>query len=202
MLRAPIWITSAASTTSSTCRGSISSVTIGRPVSSLASRRMSSASRPRPWKVYGEVRGLKAPPRSMVAPAAATTRAVSMRLLAVLDRARAGDQPEVAVADPPAGDVDHGRVRVQLAGDELVRLQDRQHLLDARDSPRSAGRRAARARRSRRSPSPRDPSTRAPGRRPPRGARRRARSARAWRPTPSRSAAPAIRCRQPRRWQV
>ena len=37
MLRAPIWITSATSTTCSTWRGSISSVTSGRPVSSRAS---------------------------------------------------------------------------------------------------------------------------------------------------------------------
>ena len=38
MLRAPIWITSASSRTASTWRGSISSVTIGSPVSSRASR--------------------------------------------------------------------------------------------------------------------------------------------------------------------
>ena len=77
MFRAPIWMTSATSTTSSTWRGSISSVTIGSPVSSRASRRISSASEPRPWNVYGDVRGLKAPPRSIVPPAAATTRAAS-----------------------------------------------------------------------------------------------------------------------------
>jgi hypothetical protein len=55
----------------------MSSVTTGRPVSSPASRKSWSASTPSPWKVYGEVRGLNAPPRSIVAPAAATTRAVS-----------------------------------------------------------------------------------------------------------------------------
>ena len=77
MFRAPIWITSAVSTTSSTWRGSISSVTTGRPVSSRASRRIASASPPRPWNEYGEVRGLKAPPRNQVAPAAWTTAAVS-----------------------------------------------------------------------------------------------------------------------------
>ena len=77
LLRAPIWITSVASTTSSTCRGSISSVTIGRPVSAFASRSSSSASSPRPWNVYGDVRGLNAPPRSIVAPASATARAVA-----------------------------------------------------------------------------------------------------------------------------
>ena len=32
---------------------------------------------PRPWKAYGEVRGLNAPPRRMVAPAALTASAVS-----------------------------------------------------------------------------------------------------------------------------
>jgi hypothetical protein len=78
MLRAPIWITSAVSTTAATSRGSISSVTSGRPVSSRASSRIFRPSRPRPWKVYGEVRGLNAPPRSIVQPAAATTRAVFM----------------------------------------------------------------------------------------------------------------------------
>src|SRR5438477_188299 len=56
MLRAPIWITSACSSTASTCRGSISSVTIGRPVSSRASTRIASASSPSPLKVGGDVR--------------------------------------------------------------------------------------------------------------------------------------------------
>ena len=51
MLRAPTWITSATSRTSSSWRTSMSSVTIGSPVSSRASARMSSAGRPRPWKV-------------------------------------------------------------------------------------------------------------------------------------------------------
>ena len=77
MLRAPIWITSATSTTASTWRGSISSVTSGRPVSSRASTRISSASSPSPWNAYGDVRGLNAPPRSIVTPSAATQRAVS-----------------------------------------------------------------------------------------------------------------------------
>ena len=77
MLRAPIWSTSAVSTTSSSWRGSSTSVTSGSPVSSRASARIFSASEPRPWKLYGDVRGLKAPPRSMVAPAAFTARAVS-----------------------------------------------------------------------------------------------------------------------------
>ena len=77
MLRAPIWITSAASTTASTWRGSMSSVTSGSPVSARASFKITSASSPSPWKAYGDVRGLKAPPRSIVTPSALTQRAVS-----------------------------------------------------------------------------------------------------------------------------
>ncbi len=38
---------------------------------------MSSPGNPRPWNAYGEVRGLKAPARSPVAPARFTARAVS-----------------------------------------------------------------------------------------------------------------------------
>src|SRR5581483_1836014 len=53
------------------------------------------------------------------------------RLLARLHRARACDEAEVAVADPAAAHLDHRRVRGELAGDELVRLEDRQDLLDA-----------------------------------------------------------------------
>ena len=132
MLRAPIWITSACSTTASTCRGSISSVTIGSPVSSRASTRISSASSPSPLNVYGDVRGLNAPPRSIV-DARLRDRARGLhRLLAVLDRARAGDQSERVVADAPAAHLDHGRIRRELARHELVWLQDRHHLLDAR----------------------------------------------------------------------
>jgi hypothetical protein len=78
MLRAPIWSTSAVSTTSSTWRGSTTSVVNGSPVTSRASARIARPSDPRPWKLYGDVRGLKAPPRSMVAPAAATARQLSM----------------------------------------------------------------------------------------------------------------------------
>jgi hypothetical protein len=54
------------------------------------------------------------------------------RLLAVLDRAGTGDEPEVAVADPPAANLDHSRIGRELARDELVGLQDRQHPFDAR----------------------------------------------------------------------
>src|SRR4051795_12134643 len=75
MLRAPIWTTSAWAWTASACWLSSSSVTTGRPVSARASERISSASRPRPLNANGLVRGLKAPPRSMEAPACLKDRA-------------------------------------------------------------------------------------------------------------------------------
>ena len=132
MFRAPIWITSAASSTASTCRGSISSVTIGSPVSSRASRRIASASSPSPWKVYGDVRGLNAPPRSHVAPAAATARAVS----SVCSRYSTVHGPAIRPKNPspirrPSTSITVGSGETSR-DDELVRLQDRQHLLDAR----------------------------------------------------------------------
>src|SRR5512143_2149585 len=55
----------------------MTSVTIGRPVSSRAFASHSSPCSPSPWKLYGEDRGLNAPPRSTVAPASRTRRAVS-----------------------------------------------------------------------------------------------------------------------------
>ena len=78
MFRVPIWRMSAYSATMSTWFGSITSVIVGRPVRSRASERYRSASMPRPWNAYGEVRGLNAPPRRTVAPAAATASAVTI----------------------------------------------------------------------------------------------------------------------------
>ena len=77
MLRAPIWTTSACSAIASACVVSRNSVTTGSPVSARASTRISSAGTPRPLNANGDVRGLKAPPRSIVAPPAATVRATS-----------------------------------------------------------------------------------------------------------------------------
>ena len=68
MFRAPIWRTSAYFATIGTCSGAMTSVTIARPV---ASRAVASILRPSslwPWKLYGLVLGLKAPPRRPVAP--------------------------------------------------------------------------------------------------------------------------------------
>src|SRR4051794_20604414 len=77
MLRAPICTTSAYWAMASTWLVSRNSVTTGSPVSARASARISSASRPRPLKANGDVRGLKAPPRSIEAPPSRTVRATS-----------------------------------------------------------------------------------------------------------------------------
>ena len=58
MLRVPIWSMSAYSATTSTSRASTTSVTTGSPVAARTSERISRPSSPRPWKAYGEVRGL------------------------------------------------------------------------------------------------------------------------------------------------
>src|SRR3954447_9609544 len=75
MLRAPICTTSAWAKIASACWLSSSSVTTGSPVFCRASARISSASAPGPLNASGEGRGLKAPPRSMDAPASLTARA-------------------------------------------------------------------------------------------------------------------------------
>src|SRR5687768_16805221 len=77
MLRAPTWSMSTTPAIRSTCRGSTTSLTTGSPVAARTSASSSSASSPIPWNVCGEVRGLYAPPRSIVAPSRRTARAVS-----------------------------------------------------------------------------------------------------------------------------
>ena len=67
---------SAYSATVSTSVGDMTSVMMGRPDSCLARSSSLRPSRPMPRKLYGEVRGLNAPPRSTVAPAALTALAV------------------------------------------------------------------------------------------------------------------------------
>ncbi len=51
MFRAPIWIMSAYRTTSSTWRGSMTSVTTGMPNRSPAALRIFRPSSPSPWKL-------------------------------------------------------------------------------------------------------------------------------------------------------
>ena len=99
MLRAPIWNMSAYRSTSSTWRGSMTSVTTGMPSCSPAAWRIFSPSSPSPWKLYGLVRGLNAPPRRMLAPASLTHPGDLEEQRLALDRARAGDHRQVAAAD-------------------------------------------------------------------------------------------------------
>jgi hypothetical protein len=70
MFRAPTWRMSAYFATTSTLSGDMTSVTIFIPVSSRASTRHLRPSSPSPWNEYGEVLGLKAPPRRIVTPRA------------------------------------------------------------------------------------------------------------------------------------
>ena len=75
-------------------------MTTGRPVASRASARMRSPSSPSPWKEYGLVRGLKAPPRRMCAPAALMARA-TMRVCSIDSTAQG---PATIVSSrPPTG---------------------------------------------------------------------------------------------------
>ncbi len=83
MLRVPICSMSANSATTATSRASTTSVTTGRPVVSRTSARISRPFTPSPWNAYGDVRGLKAPPRSSVAPAALAISAASWVWVAV-----------------------------------------------------------------------------------------------------------------------
>ena len=70
MLRVPTCSMSAYEATRSTSWASTTSVTTGSPVCARTSARIRRPSSPSPWNAYGEVRGLYAPPRSSVAPAA------------------------------------------------------------------------------------------------------------------------------------
>ena len=65
---APTWIISAFSTNVSISYGDINSVTIGKPVSAFASFNKFNPSYFNPWKLYGEVLGLNAPPLKKLAP--------------------------------------------------------------------------------------------------------------------------------------
>ena len=143
MLRAPIWMTSACSATRRRGSRVSSSVTTGSPVSARASARISRPATPSPLNANGDVRGLKAPPRSIDAPASRDRARDLERLLARLDRARPGDQREgVAAADAAAGDVDDGRLVVgELGAGQLVGPRDRDDAVDARPCPPGRARR-------------------------------------------------------------
>ena len=76
--RAPICMMSVYSSTSSTSVVSRTSVTTGRPVASPAFFRSFRPASSIPWKLYGDVLGLNAPPLSMSPPPFLTIRALSI----------------------------------------------------------------------------------------------------------------------------
>ena len=133
MLRAPSWITSATSTTGSTSRASISSVTIGRPVSALASASSRRPSCPRPWNEYG--RGAR-----LVGAAAEQARAAGgdrrARSSSVWSRDSTVHGPAISekCSPPmrrPSISMTVRSLALELGGGELERLEDRDDLLDA-----------------------------------------------------------------------
>ena len=97
MLRAPICSTSAFCATCCTWSTAITSVTMGSLTSRPAAASHSSASYPCPWNAYGLVRGLKTPPRSAVAPHAATS--LAMRITCSGDSTEQG--PAIMARLPP-----------------------------------------------------------------------------------------------------
>ena len=66
------------SSKSGRCSALMISVTTGRPVAFFASKRRSRPCSWRPWNAYGEVLGLKAPPRRKAAPERFTSSATSV----------------------------------------------------------------------------------------------------------------------------
>ena len=111
----------------------MTSVMTSRPVSSATSRRSLRPSRPMPWKLYGELRGLKAPPRRNCAPAAATCFALSRG-------SGRGDSTEqgpammttsFAADDDAVGEGDGGAFGAEAAAGELVGRGDAVGLVHA-----------------------------------------------------------------------
>ena len=93
---------------------------------------------PIPWKEYGELRGLKAPPRRNLAPAAFTCSAARKDLLARFHRARAGHDHDLFAADLDAvGEADDGAFRPEAAAGQLVGRRDADALRRRRAALRS-----------------------------------------------------------------
>ena len=180
MLRAPTWKMSAYLSMTSIWLMSITSVMSFRSCALAASRSIRRPSSPSPWKLYGELRGLNAPPRSTLAPARFTAAAVVLHLLFGLGRARSGHHDDLVAADAHVADGEDGVFGLEGAAGELVRLGDAQHFVHAVQQldqaridlaaadhaehgarrARSSGARPCRARPDGRSPSP--PAHRSP----------------------------------------
>ena len=106
MLRAPTWKMSVYLSMTSIWLRSITSVMSFRFSAFDASRSSRSPSSPSPWKLYGELRGLKAPPRKIFAPARLHRRRRRAHLRLAFGRAGAGHDDHLVAADPHVADGD------------------------------------------------------------------------------------------------
>ena len=132
MLRAPIWMTSATSSTASRSRDVHQLGDDRQPGLGLGLGEQPQALLAEPLEgVGGGARLVGAAAQQRRAGVAHDARGLH-RLLARLDRAGPGDHREVLAADLAPGDVEHAALAVaDLRGGELVRLEDRHDAVDA-----------------------------------------------------------------------
>src|SRR5262249_7859632 len=131
ILRAPICRMSAYSATSSTSSVSRTSVMTFNPVRLRASDRSFSPSSASPWKSYGEVRGLYAPPRRILAPDAATAAVVDITWCSPSHHPAPRHNDEAAVADGYIADLNRAPLLLDLTTYEFKRLEDRKSVFDS-----------------------------------------------------------------------
>ena len=132
MLRAPIWSTSAVSATSSRWRGSEHLGHERQPGVLARLREDRQRLRPEALEAVGRGARLERAAAQHRRPGGVHRARGVERLLARLDRAGPGDQPEVVAADAPAAHLDDGRLGRRSRRDtSLYGLDDRQDLLDA-----------------------------------------------------------------------
>src|SRR5947209_4190860 len=118
MFRAPTWKMSVYFSITSIWLTSITSVTSARLSAVAASRRSPSPSSPRPWKLYGELRGRRPPPprgRGGARAGRAAARAPAAPTLpAAAPRARARGPAPRLPAPPPAPPAHHAPRRAAV----------------------------------------------------------------------------------------
>lgn len=83
-----------------------------------------------PWKAYGLVRGLKAPPRRPVAPGGLHLPGDGKDLFFALDRTGTGDDTDVSATDLQVACGNDGRFWLGFEAGDLVRSQNRNDLID------------------------------------------------------------------------